>query len=427
MVDIVYKRADWIASTNIYEVNMRQYTGKGTINAFANELPRLKDMGVEVLWFMPIHPIGILNRKGNLGSYYSIKDFTAVNPEFGTMEDFRKLIIQAHDLEMKVIMDWVANHAAWDNVWTTDHPDYFERDSEGNFKPPYDWTDVIQIDHSNPLQQDDMIKAMKFWVTDFDIDGFRADLAHLTPLDFWKKARTAIEPVKPNLFWLAESEEINFHEVFDATFTWEWMHITESYYKNNTETESLYAVLQKYRTAFPALACRMYFTSNHDENTWNGTEYEKYGDMAKALSVFSFTWNGLPMIYSGQEMPNLKRLKFFEKDSIDWNGEYALHDFYKELSALRKRNPALRAADPESAALFIEISANKSIMAYLRKNEYNEVFVLLNLSGEKTGLTIKDHHINGTFVNIFSKEEYNLNSGTFLEMQPWEFLVFEKK
>jgi alpha-amylase len=220
MNNTFYKRADWIATTNIYEVNIRQYSAEGSFNAFSKSLPRLKDMGVEVLWFMPIHPIGKINRKGTLGSYYSIADFKAVNPEFGTADDFKNLVKLAQDMGMKVIMDWVANHAAWDNVWTKDHPEYFVQDEAGNFKPPYDWTDVIQIDHHNIAEQDAMIDAMQYWVTEFDIDGFRADLAHLTPLAFWHKARTAIEPLKANLLWLAESEEVNYHEVFDATFTW---------------------------------------------------------------------------------------------------------------------------------------------------------------------------------------------------------------
>ncbi|MEP7254879.1 MAG: alpha-amylase family glycosyl hydrolase [Ferruginibacter sp.] len=426
MTDGSFKRADWLTTTNIYEVNTRQYTIEGTFNAFVKELPRLKDMGVEVLWFMPIHPIGKINRKGKLGSYYSIMDFKAVNPEFGTADDFNDLIKQAHSLGMKVIMDWVANHVAWDNIWTIDHPEYFERDSDGNFKPPYDWTDVIQIDHSNAAQQDAMIDAMKFWITDFDIDGFRADLAHLTPLEFWKRARTAIEPLKPGLFWLAETEEINYHEVFDASFTWEWMHFTEDYYKKETGLSSLYSVLHKYQTSFPADAFRMYFTSNHDENTWNGTEYEKYGDMAKALAVFSFTWNGIPMIYSGQEMPNLKRLEFFEKDVIAWNGEYALHDFYKTLLELRKKNPALRTNDPAVVTHFIITNDDKCIMAYLRKNKNDEVLVLLNLSKEKRSFVIKDQLINGSFINVFSKTKNYLTTDTSVEMQPWDFLVYEK-
>ena len=427
MSNEIYKRAGWIAQTNIYEVNIRQYTVEGTFNAFAKSLPRLKDMGVEVLWIMPIHPIGKINRKGTLGSYYSISDFKGVNPEFGTATDFKNLVNLVHESGMKIIMDWVANHAAWDHVWTKTHPEYFVRDEAGNFLPPYDWTDVIQIDHTSIAEQDAMIDAMKYWVTDFDIDGFRADLAHLTPLDFWKKARTAIEPLKQNLFWLAESEEINYHEVFDATFTWEWMLRTENFYKGNTDLNGLYSVLAKYETTFPETAHRMYFTSNHDENTWNGTAIEKYGEMLKSLTVFNCTWNGIPMIYSGEEMPNLKRLQFFEKDSIAWTDEYRYHDFYKTLLALRKNNPALRSADSSVTTFHIITEGSKNVMAYLRKTDFSEVLVFLNLSKETSGFTIKDLLVNGSYINVFNKTESYLMPDTFLKMQPWDYLVFEKK
>lgn len=427
MSNEIYKRAGWIAQTNIYEVNIRQYTVEGTFNAFAKSLPRLKDMGVEVLWIMPIHPIGKINRKGTLGSYYSISDFKGVNPEFGTATDFKNLVKLVHESGMKIIMDWVANHTAWDHVWTKNHPEYFVIDDAGNFLPPYDWTDVIQIDHTSIAEQDAMIDAMKYWVTDFDIDGFRADLAHLTPLDFWKKARTAIEPLKQNLFWLAESEEIDYHEVFDTTFTWEWMHRTENFYKGNTDLNSLYEVLAKYETAFPESAHRMYFTSNHDENTWNGTAIEKYGEMLKALTVFNCTWNGIPMIYSGEEMPNLKRLQFFEKDSIAWTDENRYHDFYKTLLTLRKNNPALRSADSSVTTFHIITEGSKNVMAYLRKTDFSEVLVFLNLSKEASGFTIKDRLVSGSYINVFNKTESYLMPDTFLKMQPWDYLIFEKK
>jgi glycosidase len=427
MNNAFYKRADWIANTNIYEVNIRQYSAEGSFNAFAESLPRLKDMGVETLWIMPIHPIGKMNRKGTLGSYYSIADFKGVNPEFGTAADFKNLVQLAHELGMKVIMDWVANHAAWDNVWTKDHPEYFVRDEEGNFRAPYDWTDVIQIDHSNAAEQDAMIDAMQYWVTQFDIDGFRADLAHLTPLTFWKKARTAIEPLKPNLFWLAESEEIDYHEVFDATFTWEWMHTTENYYKGNTGFNALYDVLAKYHSSFPETAQRMYFTSNHDENTWNGSGFEKYGDMLQCMTVFNCTWNGIPMIYSGEEMPNTKRLAFFEKDAIEWNGKLQLHDFYKTLLTLRKNNPALRSADEAVTTFHILTEGGKNIMAYLRKNDLYEVLVFLNLSAAPAAFTIKDLLINNVYINVFDGLENHLNTGAFIKMKPWDYFVFERK
>lgn len=427
MSNELYKRADWIAHTNIYEVNIRQYSAEGSFNTFAESLPRLKDMGVEVLWIMPVHPIGKTNRKGTLGSYYSISDFKGVNPEFGTAADFKNLVQLAHDLGMKLIMDWVANHAAWDNVWTKDHPEYFVRDDEGNFKAPYDWTDVIQIDHSNAAEQDAMIDAMQYWVTQFDIDGFRADLAHLTPLTFWKKARTAIEPLKPGLFWLAESEEISYHEVFDATFTWEWMHTTENYYKEKTGFNSLYDVLAKYNSSFPEDAHRLYFTSNHDENTWNGTGFEKYGDMLQCMTVFSCTWNGIPLIYSGEEMPNTKRLAFFEKDAIEWTGEYQLHDLYKTLLTLRKNNRALHSADEAVTTFHLLTEGGKNIMAYLRKHDLYEVLVFLNLSAAPAGFTIKDLLIHDVYTNVFDGQESHLNTGSFIKMKPWDYLVFEKR
>lgn len=427
MLTSLFTAADWVADSNIYEVNLRQYTPEGTFGAFARSLPRLKDMGVEILWFMPLHPIGNINRKGSLGSYYSIADFKGINPEFGQAQDFHLLITEAHKLGMKVIMDWVANHAAWDNVWTTNHPEYFVRDEQGGFKTPYDWTDVIQIDHSNESQQTAMIDAMSYWVTEFDIDGFRADLAHLTPLNFWKKARTAIDNLKSGLFWLAESEEISYHEAFDATFTWEWMHTTESFYKGNINLNGLYDVLNKYELNFPASAIRMYFTSNHDENTWNGTAVEKYGDMLKALIVFSCTWNGIPMIYSGEEVMNPKRLQFFEKDPIDWNTGVSIHQFYKTLLGLRKTNKALRAGDMAVSTFHIITEGSKTVMAYLRKNEQDEVLVLLNLDKESTGFVVKDRMVNGIYREVFSGQETTMLFDVFIKMQGWEYLVFEKK
>ena len=426
MTDRAYKRADWLSSTSIYEVNIRQYTAEGTFQAFAAELPRLKDMGVEVLWLMPIHPIGVQNRKGSLGSYYSIRDFKAVNPEFGTADDLLALINKVHELGMKLILDWVANHAAWDNVWTTGHPEYFERDMNGNFKAPYDWTDVIQIDHSCEAEQDAMIDAMKYWVTEFDIDGFRADLAHLTPLTFWKKARTAIEPLKENLFWLAETEEINYHEVFDASFTWEWMHKTEEYRKGITNMDGLKMILHRYYGTFPADAYRMYFTSNHDENSWNGTEYEKYDGLARALAVFSFTWNGIPLIYSGQELPNTKRLKFFEKDTIEWEPVCELHEFYKTLLQLKKRNPAMLSCDMSVNSFMLETSDDHSLLAYLRRNGDDGVLVILNLSNYPVSCSIVDNMIEGEYKNVFTGATISLAARQNMELEPGAYRVYEK-
>ena len=319
----------WTHQTNIYEVNLRQYTEEGTFNAFAKHLPRLKDMGVEVLWFMPIYPIGLKNRKGILGSYYSIRDYQAVNPDHGTFRDFHSLANTAHQMGFRIMLDWVANHTSWDHVWTGTNPDFFRRDEHGNFTPPYpEWGDVIKLDYDNGEMRQAMIDAMKFWVKEFDIDGYRCDMAHLVPLDFWNEARTQVDRIKP-LFWLAETEEINYHQVFDASYTWEFLHTMERFWRRETNIAGLDAVLNKYREQFPEKSFRIYFTSNHDENSHSGSEYQRMGDAAKAFAVLCATWNGIPLIYGGQELPNLKALKFFEKDCVEWSSDVQLHEFYK--------------------------------------------------------------------------------------------------
>ncbi len=412
----------FLAASNLYEVNLRQYTPEGTIRAFMKHLPRLKNMGVEILWIMPIHPIGIKNRKGTLGSYYSIKNFRDVNPEFGTKSDFRDLVTEAHRLDMKVILDWVANHAAWDNVWTLTNPEYFVRDIAGNFKAPYDWDDVIQFDHTNPGEQQAMIEAMKFWVAEFDIDGFRADLAHLTPLPFWINARTQLTAVKDELVWLAETEEIDYHKAFDISFGWRWMHDTEDYCKGKKTFEALGDTLHYYDTGFPHDALHMYFTSNHDENSWNGTSFEKYNGYVKALSVFNATWHGIPLIYSGEELPLGKRLAFFDKDVIDWNGDVALHDFYNSLLTLRRKSKAITAGKL-SKPVCMGGAIQKKILAFSRRMDNSVLIVLINMDDKGVEFHFSTEHIHGHYTNIFSGEKQYLGEGGIVSLEPGEYLV----
>lgn len=420
-----YKQVNWLHNTNIYEVNLRQYTTEGTFTAFAKELPRLKDMGVEILWFMPIHPISELGRKGTLGSYYAIQDYTATNPEFGSLADFKALVTEAHKLGFKVIIDWVANHTGNDNVWIKQFPDFYVRDFNGNVLHPYDWDDVSKLDYDNPRLIMEMIKTMKYWITEFDIDGFRCDMAHLVKLEFWEEARTEIDAIK-QCFWLAETEDVAYHKVFDVSYTWEWMHKTEDFCNGHTDMDGIHYVLNKYRDQFPADAVRAYFTSNHDENSHTGTEYYKYGDKAKALAVFSCTWNGVPLIYSGQELPNLKKLAFFEKDSIEWTGNNELHDFYKTLLHLHSSHPALRAADPEAITRVLATTVYFNILIYLRKNGDREVLVILNINRYFTIFDIQDDDLSGVFTNVFTGATHDFSQSKYFELQPGEFLVFER-
>jgi alpha-amylase len=388
-------------------------------------LPRLSDMGIEILWFMPITPISIEKRKGTLGSYYACSDYTNTNPEFGTINDFKNLVSAAQKLGFKVIIDWVANHTGWDHRWTREHPDYYLKDANGNFIERNGWDDVIDLNYDNPELRKVVIAAMKFWVDECGIDGFRCDMAHLVLLDFWIEARTELDQVK-KLFWLAECEVADYHQAFDATYTWRWMHKTEDFAKHQTDINGLWDLLMQYDDEFPKNAFRAYFTSNHDENSWNGTEYEKYGPGAKNLAVFCCTWNGLPLIYSGQELPNYKRLNFFDKDAIEWTGNYELHDFYKTLLNLRKQNAALRAGDNNVVTHKLQTNANDKVFSFLRKKGNNEVLVFLNFSSEQIALEIQDASVQGDFKNVFDNSSVDFTTSKSINILEWGYFVFEK-
>jgi alpha-amylase len=411
----------WSSNTNVYEVNIRQYTPEGTFSAFATHLPRLAQMGVEVLWFMPITPISKAGRKGPLGSYYACSDYCTTNLEFGTVEDFKKLVQLAHAAGMKVIIDWVANHTGLDHVWTTTNPQYYKKDIDGKFYDTHGWDDVIDLNYYDQPMRQAMIHAMEFWIRECNIDGFRCDMAHLVPLDFWRQARLALDPIKP-LFWLGETEDMPYLEVFDCCYAWRWMHHTEKFSKGQLDLEALKALLELYDQEYPVGSCPLFFTANHDENSWNGTEYEKYDGAARPLAVFSFTWNGIPLIYSGQELPNLKRLKFFERDPIEWTGPGQLHDFYKTLTGLRKQHPAVnnsRTAQP----IWVATTHNEQVFAYVRRYENRQVLVLLNFSPQAIAIQLPGSPVQGAFANIFDGRSFNITPQLTIDLKPWDYLV----
>ncbi|MCL1672572.1 alpha-amylase family glycosyl hydrolase [Elizabethkingia ursingii] len=420
---------DWKHTANIYEVNVRQYTEEGTFKAFEKELPRLKDMGIKVLWFMPITPIAQEQKKGSMGSPYAAQDYISVNPEFGTLQDFKDLVNTAHEQGFKVIIDWVANHTGWDHIWTKTHPEYYLHDADGSFHKASGMDDIIELDYTNQDMRREMIEAMKFWVREADIDGFRCDLASWVEADFWEQARPEIEKIKP-LFFIGEYDELEnpeYGKTFDASYSWKWMHLTEDFYKNNLPLSILIDLLKQYSgIQYPSM--RAWFTSNHDENSWNGTEYEKYGEMAKALAVFSITWDGIPLIYSGQELPlRTKRLEFFEKDPIPWNGTYEMAAFYKKLLTLKSNNPALRGSDSNVVTILIQNTAPDKVFSYLRKNGDDEVLVILNMSREaELNFSLTDSYASGIFRSLFSDAEPDFTGQTAFTLQPFEYMVFEK-
>ena len=421
---------DWKHTTNIYEVNVRQFSKEGTFKAVEKELPRLKRMGVETLWFMPITPIAQKNKKGTLGSQYAAQDYTSINPEFGTLEDFKSVVNEAHKMGFKVIIDWVANHTGWDHVWTKTHPDFYLMDPKTNdFQIASGMDDIIELNYQNPKMREAMIEAMKYWVRETDIDGFRCDLASWVEVDFWQQAKPEVETIKP-LFWLGEYDELDnpdYATVFDASYSWKWMHLTKDFYQKKLPITDLTNLLSQY-SAIGNKSMRAWFTTNHDENTWNGTEYEKYGEMAKTLAVFSATWNGVPLMYNGQELPLLnKRLEFFEKDPIPWNGENKLENFYKKLFELKSKNPALRGGDDQAITQILQTSAPDQVLAYLRKNGNDEVLVILNLSdAQHLKVQILDETVKGKFKSIFSGLTTDFDAKPTIEMYKWEHIVFEK-
>jgi glycosidase len=429
-----FKTIDWAAGSVIYEVNIRQYTPEGTFNAFAKHLPRLKEMGVSLIWLMPITPISQVGKKGSLGSYYACSSYTKINPEFGNEQDFKSLVDQVHGLGMKIIIDWVANHTGRHHEWMDTHPEWFSQDANGNFTERNGWDDVVDLNYHNEPMRAALIGAMQYWVKTFNLDGFRCDMAHLVPLDFWIAARKSFATIK-ELYWLAECEVIDYHEVFDTTYAWHWMHVSEKLSKGEAGMHDLYNVLHDY-AQYPKGALKLFYTSNHDENSWNGTEYEKYGKAAKAWAVFTFTWKGIPLIYSGQELPLHKRLAFFDKDLIEWGNEFgkettketetegpigypALHDFYKTLTTLRNSHPVIINGDTFNLPL-----DHSGAMAFLRMDENEIVLVVLNFSNEKVKLHCVHDRLQGKFTQIFSGMRYDFNKSISFELMPGDYFVY---
>lgn len=415
---------DWSRYATIYEVNIRQYTPEGTFEAFESHLPRLRELGVDILWLMPIHPIGEKNRKGELGSYYSVKDYYGVNPEFGTMEDFKELVESAHQHGMHVIIDWVANHTSWDNKLTEEHPEWYDKDSTGNYISPHNWTDVIQLDFSEPGLREYMKNALKYWVIEADIDGYRCDVAGMVPTEFWNDARLELEKLKP-VFMLAEAEEPEHHNrAFDMSYSWELLHTMNSIAKGEMTADKIDTVLEKNNERFPKDSYRMRFTTNHDENSWNGTVFERYDEGAKAFAALTFTVPGMPLIYSGQEVGLDKPLEFFQKDVIEWIDRKDFTEFYKKLIKLKHENKALRNGKLGGELEKVKTSKNKSVYAFVREARNDKIFVILNLTGEELNVNLKGKNYFGTYKEIFTGNKADFDRQPRFKLKPWEYRVY---
>ena len=425
----------WARDANIYEVNVRQYSPEGTFAAFERHLPRLKEMGVEILWFMPIYPISKVKRKGSLGSYYAVADYTAVNPNFGTMAEFKALVHRIHDLGMRVILDWVPNHTGWDHPWVEEHPDWYTRDADGNIVDPrhpetgesFGWTDVADLNYEQPELRRAMIDEMRFWLEEVDVDGFRCDVAGEVPLEFWKECIPRLRVINPDLFMLAEAE-VPAHRnsgLFTMSYAWSFHHLMNAIAAGEETAAAIGAWLEKDRRVFKR-GYHMQFITNHDENSWNGTVRERLGDAADAMAVLAFTIEGMPLLYSGQEARLDKRLRFFEKDTIDWAG-YPKQAFYRTLLELKRRNQALWNGESGGVAQPILTGNEADVFAFYRERGADKVLVVLNLSDDLQDIVLKSDACVGEYTNVFANSTITVTKDMTLQLNPWDYVVWSNQ
>lgn len=413
---------DWVRTTTIYEVNVRQYSAEGTFAAVEADLGRIRDLGVGTLWFMPVHPIGQLNRKGELGSYYAVQDYRAINPEFGTAEDFRRLVRKAQAMGLRVIMDWVANHTAWDHAWMQSNPGYYWRDRDGRPVPPlgFDWTDVVQLDYRNHELWRAQIEALAYWIREFNIDGFRFDYATGVPTPFWNEMSQALRAMRPDIFLLAEAE-VPQHQLqaFHASYSFPMMHAINAVAQGRAPATHIDDILAHYEVLFPRDPVFLNYTTNHDENSWQGTVFERLGGGVRAFAVLSFVLDGVPLVYNGQEAGLDKRLEFFQRDPIAWR-DHPLREFYRALIRLRREHPALATG---AVLMRIPTTRNDAVFAVVREAEGRRLAAFLNLTARDVTCHAAHASLRGRWRDAFRGEDVASEGTLALELRSWEYRV----
>ena len=413
----------------MYEVNIRCYTEAGTFLAFKEHLPRLKELGVDVLWFMPIHPISKTNRLGSLGSYYSITDYYGINPEFGNHNDFKELVEEAHKLGFKVMMDMVFNHTGWDCPWISEHRDWYTQDDKGNILIPEgtSWTDVADLNFDKPALRAELIKVLKYWVSEFDVDGFRCDAAGRVPRAFWEEAILALRPYK-TLFWLAEDDaDITLvNHLFHANYSFEYMNLIKDVVKCVKRASQIQMFVNRNKGRYPLGTFPLLYTSNHDVNSWEGPDEMLLGAAKDVFSLLTFTIPGMPLIYSGQEVNNDKSLAFFEKDEIVWD-DVISHPrtlFYKQLISLRKDNLALSHLAMDNVVFLFD--GNEDTLCFVRSKGDNTIIVIVNLSNKSQSLEVDLSNYAGSYVDYFGGGNVKISGVESFGLGPWGYRVFVK-
>ncbi|MCX9147198.1 alpha-amylase family glycosyl hydrolase [Erythrobacter sp. WG] len=424
--DIVEVRnAGWTRDAVLYQLNTRQFTPEGTFRAAQKQLPRLAAMGVDIVWLMPIHPIGEANRKGSLGSPYAVRDYRAVNPELGTEAEFRAFVDEAHRLGLKVILDWVANHSAHDNPLTVSHPEWYTRTPEGALMSPQgtDWSDVADFDYSQPGLRRYMTESLAYWVREYGIDGFRCDVAGYVPTDFWETARAELDKLRP-VFTLAEWEQRDLHaHAFDATYGWGWKEAMQRLVKSGEGAGPIRGYYAGQSETWPRAAMRMVYTENHDQNSWDGVAAEIYGPAYEAAIALSFVGSGLPLIYNGQEADNDRQLKFFERDPIAWKeGRY--DDLFRRLIALKTAQAALHNGRFGAAMIEVPTSQSADVYAFTRGEKGARVFSVFNLSPRPHAVTFEHARHHGSYTDALTGAPVRFAGDESLDLPAWGYRIY---
>lgn len=427
----MYKNPEWSYSAILYEMNIRQFTTEGTFRAASERLPFLRSIGVDAIWLMPIYPIGEEDRKGSLGSYYSIRDYKGVNPEFGSEADLRDFITKAHALGIKILFDWVANHTARDARWISERPvDWYERDQEGRAKVPWDWSDTAKLNYANREVWRGQIDAMRYWVEQFGIDGFRCDMAMLVPIEFWQEASAELHAIKSDIFMLAEAEEDNLFEgAFNMSYQWNIHHIMCDIAKGARRVWDLRNAMHAERQRYPREAMRLSFTSNHDENSWSGSEQSRFGRALEVMTAMTFLMpSTMPLIYTGQEVGYDHSFAFFDRDPIPeevYKEGYAT-ELYRRLADLKHSQRALDSGQRGGDVIEIENNAKDCMMTFVREVDGSRVVAIVNLSPYTIHADFRTGIYAGTYRDAISGERVVLDEHVERDIAPWHYQILVK-
>lgn len=420
--------AEWATNAAIYQINTRQFTDEGTFAAAQEELPRIAEMGIDIIWLMPVHPIGEELRKGSLGSPYAVQDYYGVNPEFGTLEDLRAFIDAAHALDMKVILDWVANHSAWDNALVTEQPDWYTRDADGNMQHPADtdWTDVVDFNYDNDALRQYMIDVMAWWVEDVGVDGFRCDVAGMVPIEFWNDLRVRLDTIKP-VFMLAEWETAEHHDrAFEATYAWTWNNLLHDITVGEgdaTAADMRAWYFDEQDGNWPQDGYRLTYVANHDQNAWHSNMFDRFGEGLGAAIALSVVGEGVPMVYNGQEAGNAVMLEFFERDPIVW-AEHPLNQTFTDLFGLLETNQAIWHGAAGGQMVPIATGHDDQVLAFTRRKGDDAVLAIFNLSPEPVETVLSEGEMAGSWTRFGSEETTSFEPGSEIALPAWSYQIY---